>query len=49
MNPVAFEIFGLSIRWYGILISMGVIAAMLVIYILSKKKKVDYDTIIDAF
>lgn len=49
MNPVAFEIFGLPIRWYGIIISMGVLAAMGVIYILSKKKNLDYDTIIDAF
>ena len=49
MNPVAFEIFGLPIRWYGIIISMGVLAAMGVIYVLSKKKNLDYDTIIDAF
>ena len=49
MNPVAFEIFGLEIRWYGIIISMGVLAAMLLIYILAKKKDINYDTIIDAF
>ena len=49
MNPVAFELFGLPIRWYGIIISMGVLAAMGVIYVLSKKKNLDYDTIIDAF
>lgn len=49
MNPVAFEVFGLPIRWYGIIISMGVLAAMGVIYILSKKKNLDYDTVIDAF
>ena len=49
MNPVAFELFGLPIRWYGIIISMGVLAAMGVIYILSRKKNLDYDTIIDAF
>ena len=49
MNPVAFEILGLEIRWYGIIISMGVLAAMLLIYILAKKKDINYDTIIDAF
>ncbi|WP_069650152.1 prolipoprotein diacylglyceryl transferase [Caloranaerobacter ferrireducens] len=25
MNPVAFEIFGISVRWYGILISLGML------------------------
>ena len=49
MNPVAFEVFGLEIRWYGIIISMGVLAAMGLIYILAKKKNINYDTIIDAF
>lgn len=29
MNPVAFEIFGVSIMWYGIFISLGVLAAIL--------------------
>ena len=29
MNPVAFEIFGLQIRWYGIIIAGGVLAAFL--------------------
>jgi len=28
MNPVAFSIFGLGIMWYGILIALGVIAAI---------------------
>lgn len=49
MNPVAFDVFGLEIRWYGVIISMGVIAAMLLIYMLAKKKDLNYDTIIDAF
>ena len=49
MNPIAFEVFGLEIRWYGIIISMGVLAAMSLIYLLAKKKDLNYDTIIDAF
>ena len=49
MNPVAFEVFGLEIRWYGVIISMGVLAAMVLIYILAKKKELDYDIVIDAF
>lgn len=49
MNPVAFEVFGIEIRWYGLIISMGVLAAMMLIYILTKKKNLNYDIIIDAF
>lgn len=49
MNPVAFELFGQEIRWYGVIISFGVLAAMALIYILSKKKELDYDIITDAF
>lgn len=49
MNPVAFEIFGLSIRWYGVIISFGVIVAMLLTSILAKKKNLDFEVIIDAF
>ncbi|MGF7058800.1 prolipoprotein diacylglyceryl transferase [Brassicibacter mesophilus] len=30
MDPVAFEIFGISVRWYGILISMGLLLATVV-------------------
>ncbi|WP_427338485.1 prolipoprotein diacylglyceryl transferase [Caloranaerobacter sp. DY30410] len=30
MNPVAFEIFGISIRWYGILISLGMLLGTII-------------------
>ncbi|MDU1314716.1 MAG: prolipoprotein diacylglyceryl transferase [Clostridium septicum] len=49
MNPIAFEVFGIEIRWYGIIISMGVIAAMILTYFMAKKKKLDFEVIIDAF
>lgn len=49
MNPVAFEIFGKEIRWYGILISIGVMAAFFVANINAKRKKLNFDTIIDGF
>ena len=49
MNPIAFEIFGLEIRWYGILIACGVLLAFLVSDILSKKNGVSFDNIIDGF
>ena len=29
MNPVAFEVFGISIMWYGIFISAGVLSVIL--------------------
>ena len=47
MNPVAFEIFELPIRWYGILISMGVIVATLLSTREAKKRGYDEDLIID--
>lgn len=49
MNPVAFEIFGKEIRWYGILISIGVMVAFFVTNINAKRKKLNFDTIIDGF
>lgn len=49
MDPIAFEAFGIEIRWYGIIISMGVIAAMILTYFMAKKKKLDFEVIIDAF
>ena len=41
MNPVAFEIFGMQIRWYGIIIACGVLAAFGVTYITAKKKNLN--------
>ena len=49
MNPIAFELFGMEIRWYGILISLGVVAAFLVTYVNAKKKNLNFDFVIDGF
>lgn len=49
MNPVAFEIFGLQIRWYGIIIASGVMLAFLLSSVLAKKKGLSFDDIVDAF
>lgn len=49
MEPIAFKIFGMDIRWYGIIIAFGVLAAFGVTYITAKKKKLDFDIIIDGF
>ena len=49
MNPVAFEVFGMPIRWYGIIIASGVLIAFFVSYLLAKKKGLDFDIITDGF
>ncbi|MCI9070241.1 prolipoprotein diacylglyceryl transferase [Clostridium sp.] len=49
MNPVAFEIFGVPIRWYGIIIASGVLVAFFVSYLLAKKKGLNFDIITDGF
>lgn len=47
MNPVAFEIFGISIRWYGILISSGMLLGIYLAYNEAKKQGYNPDDIID--
>jgi|SRR5690625_2557833 len=47
MNPVAFEIFGISIRWYGILISMGVLIGGIIALNEAKRKGIDEEIILD--
>lgn len=47
MNPVAFEIFGFKVMWYGILIATGVILGTIVGIREAKKRGYDEDTIIN--
>lgn len=49
MNPIAFQIGGFEVRWYGILIALGVIVAILLASYNCKKKNVDFDIILDGF
>lgn len=49
MDSVAFEIFGIEIAWYGVIIGCGVLLAFLVSYFNCKKKDLDFDAIIDVF
>lgn len=49
MNPVAFRLFGLDIRWYGILISIGIILGLLVAYKQSKFYSIDFEKVTDIF
>lgn len=47
MNPVAFTIFGLSIRWYGILLSLGILVGILIAYREAKRLGKDPEYILD--
>jgi phosphatidylglycerol---prolipoprotein diacylglyceryl transferase len=47
MNPIAFNLFGLDIRWYGILISTGMVLGILLASYNCKVKKLSYDSMMD--
>ena len=47
MNPVAFEIFGLSIRWYGVLLSAAILSGILLTCYRVRKQGRDPEYIID--
>lgn len=49
MDSVAFEVFGMPIAWYGIIISFGVLVAIGLTYILAEKNKLDFEIVIDGF
>lgn len=49
MDPVAFTLFGLPIRWYGILISIGIMVAYFLGSKQSKIHDVDFDKVTDIF
>lgn len=49
MNPVAFRLFSLDIRWYGILISIGIILGLLVAYKQSEFYSIDFEKVTDIF
>jgi phosphatidylglycerol:prolipoprotein diacylglycerol transferase len=48
MNPIAFSIFGLGIRWYGILIASGMLLGVLIARYSCKAKDIDYDTFLNT-
>lgn len=47
MNPVAFSVFGIPIRWYGILISSGILIGVLIAKYSCSIKHIDFDRFID--
>ncbi|WP_053956883.1 prolipoprotein diacylglyceryl transferase [Inediibacterium massiliense] len=47
MDPIAFQLFGLEIRWYGILISIGMVLGTLLVLKRAKKENIKEDHIFD--
>ncbi|MDY2582219.1 MAG: prolipoprotein diacylglyceryl transferase, partial [Clostridium perfringens] len=41
MNPVAFSIGSFEVRWYGIIIALGILIAMTLVSINAKKKNLN--------
>jgi phosphatidylglycerol:prolipoprotein diacylglycerol transferase len=48
LNPVAFEVFGLEIRWYGLFIVTGMIAAFFYAYYRSAQEGFTLDDLLDV-
>lgn len=49
MNPVAFSIFGIDVRWYGILIATGIFLGIFISLKVAKKEGLDEDKLLDLF
>lgn len=49
MNPIAFELFGIDVHWYGIFITTGILIGLLVANFQSKFYNVDFDKVTDIF
>lgn len=47
MDPIAFEIFGLELRWYGILMSSSILLGLLLAMHLAKRNNYDPEKILD--
>lgn len=47
MNPIAFNLFGIDIRWYGILISMGMLIGIFLANYTCRIKDLSYDKMMD--
>ena len=48
-DPVAFTVFGVSIRWYAICITVGMMLALFVCYRHCPKKGLEPDRLLDYF
>ena len=48
MNPVAFYVFGFSVRWYGLFIATGMALAIMLAKYTCKYRGVNYDSFLDV-
>ena len=48
MNPIAFYIFGSSIRWYGLFIAVGMMLGILMAKYNSRYRNINFDTLLDV-
>ena len=46
-NPIAFSLFGLDVRWYGLLIGLGFFLAILISYKRAPKHGIESEHILD--
>lgn len=46
-DPVAFELFGIDIRWYGILMALGILAGGLVFYMRAPRHGISRESVLD--
>jgi phosphatidylglycerol:prolipoprotein diacylglycerol transferase len=46
-NPVAFTVFGMDVMWYGVLISLGMVLAVLISYKRAPRHGIEPDKVLD--
>ena len=46
-NPIAFTAFGIDVRWYGIMIAIGIVLATSIVYKRAPKHEIDPDRTLD--
>ncbi len=49
INPIAFEIGSLSVRWYGIFITSAILIGYIVSCVLAKKRGISFDFMLELF
>ena len=47
MNPIAFNLFGLSVRWYGVIITLGILISGYIAILNAKRVNIKADDITD--
>lgn len=49
MDPIAFQVGSFEVRWYGILIALGVISALVLAYFNCKRRGLSFEVLSDGF